>query len=94
MTPAESKTKIGFNSCPESFIYIPDLSSDGFNPLPVPPSKQAFYSVVCGGAFGLEGTDIPLALVSAKQPFVLGVYTDQISPPTAGFSLDYTQLPC
>ena len=61
------------------------------------PSVQSFYSTVCGGALGVEGTAVPLALVSTRQPFVLGVYTDTttaLAPPTTGFNMDYTQLPC
>ena len=50
---------------------------------------------MCGGAFGLDGKAIPLALVSRQQPFILGVYTDTttaLTAPTTGFSLDYTQV--
>merc|ERR1712051_384357 len=62
-------------ACTAGFIYIPDLSPDGVSPLPVPIAVQNFYSTVCGGAFGLETKTVPLALVSAKQPIILGVYT-------------------
>jgi len=50
---------------------------------------------MCGGAFGLDGKAIPLALVSRQQPFILGVYTDTttaLTAPTTGFNLDYTQV--
>ena len=89
--------------CPAGFIYIPELSPDGVSGFPsvsvavTGVAHQTHYSTLCGGAFGLEATSIPLALVSAKQPFILGVYTDTtttITAPTTGFNLDYTQLPC
>ena len=60
-------------------------------------APQNYYSTLCGGAFGLETKTVPLALVSAKQPFVLGVYTDTttaLTSPTTGFNMDYTQLAC
>ena len=91
-------------ACPAGFIHIPDLSPDGVTGFPsastasAPPvAHMTHYSTMCGGAFGLEGTAIPLTLVSAKQPFILGVYTDTtttFTSPTTGFNLDYTQLPC
>ena len=91
-------------ACPAGFIHIPDLSPDGVTGFPsastasAPPvAHMTHYSTMCGGAFGLEGTAIPLTLVSAKQPFILGVYTDTttaLTSPTTGFNMDYTQLPC
>jgi len=84
-------------ACAATFIYIPNLSPDGISSLPVPVSLQEKYSTMCGGAFGLDGKAIPLALVSRQQPFILGVYTDTttaLTAPTTGFSLDYTQVPC
>jgi len=83
--------------CPASFIYIPNLSPDGITSLPVPASAMEFTSTMCGGAFGIEATAIPLALVSRTMPFVLGVYTDTtttLTSPTTGFSMDYTQIAC
>jgi len=83
--------------CTASFIYIPNLSPDGISALPVPPSTQEFYSTMCGGAFAIEGTAIPLALISRTKPFVLGVYTDTtttLTSPTTGFNMDYTQVAC
>jgi len=84
-------------TCPASFIYIPNLSPDGITNLPVPVATQEYYSSMCGGAFGLDGKAIPLALVSRQKPFILGVYTDTttaLTSPTTGFNLDYTQVPC
>merc|ERR1712086_752307 len=83
-------------TCTASFIYIPNLSPNGITNLPVPVATQEYYSTMCGGAFGLDGKAIPLALVSRQQPFILGVYTDTttaLTAPTTGFSLDYTQVP-
>ena len=71
--------------CPTGYVFIPDLSPDGLAAFPSASTAnpgvahQAFYSTVCGTNLGLEGTTIPLTLVSAKQPFVLGVYTDTTS---------------
>jgi len=83
--------------CPSSFLYIPNLSSDGINALTTPSSPEAFISFHCGGVLGLDGTAVALALTSVTKPFLVGVYTDTttaLTSPTTGFSLDYTQLPC
>jgi len=84
------------DTCPASFIYIPNLSPDGISALPVPASTQEFYSTLCGGAFAIDGTTLPLALVSKQMPFVLGVFTDAtaLTAPTTGFNMDYTQVAC
>jgi len=84
-------------SCPESFIYIPNLSPNGITPLPVPDSTQEFYSTMCGSDFAIDGKTTSLALVSTQKPFVLGVFTDTttaLTAPMTGFNMDYTQLPC
>ena len=52
------------DTCPHGFIYIPNLSPDGIQPLAVPDSNFEFISTVCGGAFGIDGKAVPLALVS------------------------------
>jgi len=83
-------------TCSVSYVYIPGLSPDGIQPLPA-TSPESFIDQSCGQVFGIDGTAVSLALVSAKQPFVVGVYTDTtttLTSPTTGFSLDYTQLPC
>jgi len=59
------------STCPASFIYIPNLSPDGISALPVPPSTQEFYSTMCGGAFAIEGTAIPLALVCKFHTIII-----------------------
>merc|ERR1719445_2284648 len=85
----------------EQYVLIPGLSPDGTTKIPAPPGVQAFQSQMCGEFFGLEHAIasegvISMALVSKEQPFIVGVYTDTDSLPTAvtGFNLDYTQLPC
>jgi len=113
MTPAPATTALangGYSppaiayACPVGYIYIPDLSMDGrtgftsasMSTAP-PQAHQSFYSTMCGTNFGLEGGTTSLVLVSAKQPFVLGVYTDTttaLTSPTTGFNMDYTQLAC
>jgi len=83
--------------CPASFLFIPNLSSDGINALTIPASTESFISFHCGGVLGLDGTAVSLALTSVTKPFLVGVYTDTttaLTSPTTGFSLDYTQLPC
>jgi len=83
--------------CPVSFVYIPNLSSDGVSALGIPSSTESFISVSCGQVFGLDGTAVSLALTTRAQPFIVGVYTDtttSLTSPTTGFSLDYTQVPC
>jgi hypothetical protein len=84
-------------ACAASFIYIPNLSPDGINPLPVPDSKQEYYSHLCGGALGIDAKAVPMALITRQQPFILGVFTDTttaLTAPTTGFNLDYTQVGC
>jgi len=82
-------------ACAASFIYIPNLSSDGMVPLSA-PATQEFYSTMCTGAFGLDGTAVPLALTSRAKPFVLGVFSSPatLTATTTGFNMDYTQVPC
>jgi len=83
-----------------AFIIIPNLSEDGIQKLPIPPSTTlAFQSQVCGSNFGVEGMKtIAQPLVTRQQPFVLGVYSSNSAPvdfpAQTGFNLDYTQLPC
>jgi len=83
------------------FVFIPGLSKDGITKIPIEPGIKAYQSQVCGEYFGLEMSPtatgvISEALTTRHQPFILGVYTDTVSLPTAvtGFNLDYTQLPC
>jgi len=81
--------------CTSGFVAIPDLSMDGVTPINVPLGVSAWQSYVCGSHFGIEGQAAAAALVSRKQPFILGVYTDTTTAePGTGFNLDYTQLPC
>merc|ERR1712106_147116 len=92
-TNAESST----GGCPVSFVYIPNLSSDGISALGIPSSTESFISASCGGVFGLDGTAVSLALTSRAKPFIVGVFSDTtttLTSPTTGFSLDYTQVPC
>merc|ERR1712048_578698 len=80
--------------CTSGFVSIPDLSMDGVTSIGG-LGVQAFQSYVCGIAFGVEGQTTSAALISRKQPFVLGVYTDTTTAqPGTGFNLDYTQIPC
>merc|ERR1712183_702927 len=82
--------------CTSGFVAIPDLSMDGITPIPIPLGTSAWQSYVCGSNFGVEGLAKSAALISRKQPFIMGVYTDTTTahPGGAGFNLDYTQLPC
>merc|ERR1712141_547218 len=82
--------------CTSGFVAIPDLSMDGVTGIPVPLGTSAWQSYVCGSNFGVEGQAYSTALISRKQPFILGVYTDTTTahPAAEGFNLDYTQLPC
>jgi len=81
--------------CTSGFVAIPDLSMDGITQIGVPLGVQGWQSYVCGTAFGVEGQTTSAALISRKQPFILGVYTDTTTAqPGTGFNLDYTQLPC
>ena len=52
------------DACGNGFIFIPNLSPDGIVPLAIPDSNFEFISTVCGGAFGIDGKAVPLALVS------------------------------
>jgi len=96
-TPASNAAGGPSHLCSTGFITIPDLSMDGINGIPVPlATKQGFQSYMCGINFGVEGQTTSAALISRKQPFILGVYTATApnTEPGTGFSLDYTQLPC
>jgi len=86
----------GVTICTTGFVAIPDLSMDGISAIPVPLGIQAFQSYMCGAAFGIEGqaSTTSAALISRKQPFILGVYSSTAAQPGTGFNLDYTQLPC
>jgi len=80
--------------CTSGFVAIPDLSMDGVTSIGGLGVK-AFQSVVCGTVFGIEAQTTSAALISKKQPFIVGVYTDTTTAqPGTGFNLDYTQLPC
>merc|ERR1711997_526702 len=98
-TPATTVAGAGHSpptptACTNGFISIPDLSMDGINTIPVPLGVAAYQSYQCGAVFGVEGQATSAALISRKQPFVLGVYTSTTAEPGTGFNLDYTQLPC
>ena len=56
--------KDGMGKCPAGFVYIPNLSPDGFAPLPIPDSTQEFRSVNCGGAFAVNGKTVAIRLTS------------------------------
>jgi len=85
---------IDATDCDNAFINIPNLSPDGINPIPVPIGAVAFQSEQCGVDFGIEN-GVAEALVSAQQPFVLGVFTDASSlAAMTGINMDYTQLAC
>merc|ERR1712176_1173998 len=81
--------------CTSGFVAIPDLSMDGVTSIGGLGVK-AFQSVVCGTVFGIEAQTTSAALISKKQPFIVGVYTDTTTahPGGTGFNLDYTQIPC
>jgi len=95
-TPASAVAAAGGtgNLCTNGFISIPDLSMNGVSGIPVPLGLQAFQSIMCGNVFGVEGQANEAALITRKQPFVVGVYTSATAEPGTGFNLDYTQLPC
>merc|ERR1712024_326716 len=81
--------------CTSGFVSIPDLSMDGKASIPVPLGVQAYQSYMCGTIFDIEGQTTSAALITRKQPFVLGVYSDTTTAqPGTGFNLDYTQIPC
>jgi len=82
------------HNCYKGHISIPDMSMNGLSSLAVPLAVQSYQDMMCGAMFGIEGQDVPVALVSAKLPFRLGVYSIAADDPGTGFSLDYTQLPC
>ena len=78
-------------ACPNSYIYIPNLSPDGIKGLPSAASTSEYYSTLCGSNIGHDNTAISLALASTymrywkvwslicllaiQQPFIVGVYT-------------------
>jgi len=80
--------------CTTGFVAIPDLSMNGDSAMPVPLAIQGYQSEMCGSNFGIEGQSTPAALISRKQPFVLGVYSSATTDPGTGFNLDYTQIAC
>jgi len=96
--PPSPNAEATSGGCPSSWLYIPNLSSDGTSALTVSSqSAEAYLSTHCGGVLGIDGTSVSLALVSATKPFLIGVYTDPataLTSPTTGFALAYTQLPC
>jgi len=80
--------------CTSGFVSIPDLSMNGVSAIGG-LGVQAFQSYMCGTYFGVEGQSVAAALITRKQPFVLGVYSDTTTAqPGTGFNLDYTQIPC
>jgi len=98
METGKTAAEASSDGCPTSHIYIPNLSSDGIKAISITPAQaEAYISHQCGSVFGLDGSTVSLALVSATKPFTVGVYTNPataLTAPTTGFSLDYTQLPC
>ena len=78
-------------ACPNSYIYIPNLSPDGIKGLPSAASTSEYYSTLCGSNIGHDNTAVSLALASKskvqlwsvsilyvlaiQQPFIVGVYT-------------------
>ena len=44
-------------------VRVPGLSPDGVLPIPVPTGVVAYQDEICGVAFGIEGVNIPQALV-------------------------------
>merc|ERR1711992_107556 len=99
-TPATTVAGAGHSAptptmCTDGFITIPGLSMNGHASIPVPLGLAAYQSEMCGIVFGVEGQATTAALITSKQPFILGVYTDTTTAePGTGFNLDYTQLPC
>jgi len=83
-------------ACPNSYIYIPNLSPDGIQGLPTAVTTLEFYSMLCGANIGVDGGSVSLALATRQQPFIVGVFTSTsaLTSPTTGFNIDYTQLPC
>ena len=49
-------------ACP-LYVWVPNLSSDGIKPLPIPPAIQSFQSKMCGTNFGIEAGAISTGLV-------------------------------
>ena len=64
ITPSSTAGSGGASAqaCP-LFVWIPNLSSDGIKPLPVPPAIQSFQSKMCGTNFGIEAGAISTGLV-------------------------------
>jgi len=99
-TPATTVAGAGHSAptptmCTDGFITIPGLSMNGHSAIPVPLGLAAYQSEMCGIVFGVEGQATTAALITSKQPFILGVYTDTTTAePGTGFNLEYTQLPC
>merc|ERR1711915_130153 len=80
--------------CTSGFAFIPDLSMDGVNSIGGLGTK-AWQSEMCGTIFGIDAQTTSAALITRKQPFIVGVYSDTTTAqPGTGFNLDYTQLPC
>ena len=51
-------------ACPNSYIYIPNLSPDGIKGLPSAASTSEYYSILCGSNIGHDNTAVSLALAS------------------------------
>merc|ERR1712064_129779 len=99
-SPTPDPFTIGGNAAIEAtgcteLISIPNLSPDRVSAITIPTGVVEYQTEVCGPNFGIEGSAVAQSLVSAKQPFVLGVQFGTGSPATAtGFNMDYTQLAC
>lgn len=85
----------GATACPLGFLAIPDLSMDGYTSIGG-LGDRPWQSIMCGAAFGVSSSPVPSALITRKQPFIVGVYSSTSDQPaaTTGFNLDYTQIPC
>jgi len=100
-TAAGGSAPGGAVTCAQAYVQIPDGSDDGLTPIPTFFSTWPFQPQWCGSVLGYTGVAAPLnpatTIVSARQPFTLGVWTidgTAMAPGGTGFSLDYTQLPC
>ena len=54
-------------ACPNSFLYIPNLSPDGIKGLPTAVSTSEYYSTLCGALIGHDATSVSLALASRSS---------------------------
>jgi len=87
-------------ACALAFVEIANGSENGITPLNAQMSLATSQSTWCGSALGYTGQPDAsrMAIVSARQPFRLGVWTapagTALGTSGSGFNLDYTQLAC